>query len=160
MAKFYGSLVGTPQQSVPLRQVDKAFANGLNAMMVRDRITLAAAPSGSVVSLAVVGWDAVIDPWAFNIYHGAMGAGVLGTLGDVTYPSALMGTTDFSTQSGVQAGLQGFPNAPMLPVWQSLGYPDLATARLVGPKCELLLTLSGGAATGVILWSIQGEARS
>jgi hypothetical protein len=159
--KLYGALAGAPSQSSPLRPVDQAYANGVNVLMVRDKIQLAGAAAASQVSLGLVGWDTIIDPQASAIWRTALGAGVTFTVGDVTFPGALLGPVDASVVgaigliSNLALTLVGF----FQPLWQALGYADAATARLVGAKCELLATTAGAAATGTLAWQIHGAAR-
>ena len=45
------------------------------------------------------------------------------------------------------------------PLWAQLGYASLAAAKLVGLQCELLFTLAGAAATGVLTWRFAGRRK-
>jgi hypothetical protein len=157
--KLYGIYVGTPLQSAPVIPVDQAYANGNVGLMVRDVINLNAAAAASVISLGLVGWESVIDPFLSWTGFPALGAGVTLGVGDVTYPSALMSAVAASAPTKLSLLTSLAIANYFLPTWQLLGYPDLPTARLVGPKCELLMTTAGAAATGAIAWEIVGAPR-
>jgi hypothetical protein len=156
--KLYGSLVGAVRQSVPPRPVDKAFADGTDALIVRDKIVLTAVTVGTPISLGLVGWDAIIEPVTSVTTYGALGAGVTFSLGDVTFPNALANGVPASSAGNTGIVSASWPNI-YVPLWQQLGYASLAAAQAVGPKCELLMTIGGAAASGPVAWVIQGAPR-
>ncbi len=159
MTKRYGSLVGAVKQVVPFRPVDSAYENTNDQVLVRDVCNLAAAPAADTIQLFITGWETVVDLFASQFGNDAMGAGVLLAVGDVTFPAALL--TGQALSVAGQGRLFGAvsPAKYGQPLWQMLGYADLKTARKVGPKCEVLGTLSGAAATGNIAWLAKGQAR-
>ena len=159
MTKRYGSLVGTPKQAAPVVLVDQAFERNSLEILVRDTITLAAAPIADTIQVAVLGWESVLDPYECFISNAALGASTTLSLGDVTYPAALdaaystVAAAQKQVLSAVTIGNYGQP------LWSLLGYASLAAAKLVGAQCELLLTIAGGAATGVVTWRLAGVRR-
>jgi hypothetical protein len=157
-AKYYGTYVGTPLQSMPPRPVDEAYHHGAYKLMVRDSVTLAGAVVNGAISLGFLGWTAVIDPFNSQFANAALGAGVLLSVGDVTYPAALSAAASASAASGATR-LQTVVAGYFQPLWQALGYPDLPTAQAVGQKCELLATITGAPATGFFAWQLVGSER-
>jgi hypothetical protein len=158
MAKFYGSLVGAVLQNFPLRPADKAFGNTSDAVMVRDIVTLAAAPIGSLISLGFVGWEATLTKDCL-LWSSGLGAGVLMSVGDVTFASRYGSGFNVATPATIAMIGPALTAVYFQPLWQQLGYGNLAAAQLVGPKCELLATLSGAVATGNLAWQLLGEPR-
>ncbi len=159
MAKRYGSLVGAVKQTVPMRPVGEAYENSSDQVMVRDVINLAAVPINDTIQLLVTGWESVVDLFGSQFGNDAMGAGVTMTVGDVTFPAALL-TGQALTAAGSGRLFGGAPPAKHgMPMWQMLGYADLKTAKKVGQKCELLATIAGGPATGNLAWLVKGQSR-
>lgn len=159
MTKRYGSLVGTPKQAAPIVLVDMAYERVNLEVLVRDTITLAAAPIADTIQVCVLGWESVLSPYDCFISNGALGASTTISFGDVTYPAAL--DAAFSTVAAAQKqALSAVAiGSYFLPLWQTLGYASLAAAKAVGSQCELLFTIGGGAATGVITWEMAGVRR-
>ncbi len=158
MTKRFGSLVGTPKQATRPLPTSSQYERGSDHVLVRDTITFAAAPIADTCQLATLPWETVISPGA-TLYNAALGAGVTISVGDVTFPAALAAATacnaagSFLMTKTVAVGLL------FAPLWQMLGYADLATAKAVGAQCELLATIAGGAATGAMSWQMHGQAR-
>lgn len=158
MTKRYGILVGAVKQLAPMRPVDNAFENN-GDVIVRDVITLAAAPIADTISLGIMGWESVLDPADCDMNWDALGAGVTLSVGDVTFPAALAAATA-ANAAGSLKPLKTITNANFYqPLWSLLGYATLAAAKLVGNQCELLATIAGGAATGVVNWQFKGVRR-
>lgn len=159
MAKHYGSNVGAVKQIVPFRPVDAAYEGSADTTIIRDTCNLAAAPAADTIVLGVMGWETVLDCWGSMFINDAMGAGVTVAVGDVTFPSALLGAhaVNVAGQGGLFASVT--PAKFVMPLWQMLGYADLPTAKKVGQQCELLGTIAGGAATGNLAWMIRGARR-
>ena len=157
MAKFYGIYVGTPKQTAPMQPVDHAYERIEEQVIVRDSITLAAAIN-DVVQAAVVGWETIIDPGS-KAYFAALGAGSEYDFGDITYPTAL--DSAVATSAAGSANLLSAVTAGNLfqPIWQMLGYATLAAALAVGPQCELLFKIVGGAAAGAFSWKLTGARK-
>ena len=160
MTKRYGSLVGTPLNATPALVVDKAFSRTQLGVLVRDTITLAAAPIADTISLGVFGWETVLDQYDCFLSNAALGASTTLSIGDVTYPAAL--DAAFSTSSAAQKTLCSAVTIGnyFQPLWSLLGYATLAAAQAVGLQCELLATIGGAAATGVVTWRFTGERRA
>lgn len=158
MTKRYGSLVGAVKQLAPMRPVDNAFENN-GDVLVRDTITLAAAPIADTISLGIMGWESVLDPFDSDVNFDALGAGTTLSIGDVTFPAALAAATA-TNAAGTLKPLKTIANANYFqPLWQLLGYATLAAAKAVANQCELLATIAGGAATGVVTWQFKGVRR-
>lgn len=160
MTKRYGSLVGAVKQLVPMQPVDSAFENTKDKVLVRDLITLAAAPAADTIQLGVFGWETMFDPLESALYFDSLGANTTISIGDATAPTALVNAQDTHTAAG---SVTPFKPASLAnwyqPLWQALGYASLAAARLVGNKCELLLTINTAAATGNLAWQFRGQGR-
>lgn len=158
MAKFYGSLVGTPKQATPPRQTSHAHENGTDHVIVRDTIELAAA-ANDTVQLAVLPWETVIAP-SSTFYFDDLGAGCTLSIGDATYPNALCNAQDVATAAGSALVMKSVDIANYFkPLWQQLGYASLTAAKAVGPFCELLAKVNSAAAAGTLTWSIHGQKR-
>lgn len=160
MTKRFGALVGAVKQLSPMRPVDAAYENCKEQVLVRDQIELAAAPAADTVQLAVLGWETVIDPYQSDFSFDALGANTTVSIGDVTYPTALVNALDTHTAAGTSKVVKAPDiDAYFQPLWQMLGYATLAAAKLIGNQCELLLTINTAAATGGIVWQIKGARR-
>ncbi|MBI1684459.1 hypothetical protein [Caulobacter hibisci] len=158
MAKFYGSLVGTPKQSVRPIPTSHQHENGTDHVLVRDTIELAAA-ANDTVQLAVLGWETVLAPTG-TFWFDDLGTGCTISVGDVTYPNALCNAQDVATAAGSALLLKSVDIANYFkPLWQQLGYASLAAARLVGAKCELLFKVNTAAAAGTLTWQLHGQQR-
>lgn len=161
MAKHYGSLVGAILQLARPRQVDEAFQNTKDVVIVRDTALLAAAPVADTIQLGTMGWETVLDPITCDVYFDALGANSTLSVGDVTYPAALCAATDTHTAAGSVKVCKSITIGNYFqPLWQLLGYADLPTAQKVGKQCELLATIAGGAATGNVTWQLKGARRA
>ena len=158
MAKFYGIYVGTPKQTAPMQPVDHAYERIEEQVIVRDVITLAAAINDTVQA-AVVGWETILDPGS-KFYNAAAGAGSLVNFGDVTYPTALDAAVAISGAGSANLLSAVTPGNLFKPLWQMLGYADLPTALAIGPQCELLFKITGGAAAGAFAWKLTGARKT
>lgn len=164
MTKRYGALVGATKQNFISGVgglVDSYFERNNVALLVLDTITLAAAPVADTIQAIVgLGWESMLLPASCKIWNGALGAGVLLSLGDITYPNALINA---QAASGAGSTLTGLSNVSIAsygqPLWAMLGYASLAAAKAVGPQAELIFTISGAAATGVLTWEFSGIRR-
>ena len=158
MAKFYGSLVGTPKQATPPRQTSHTHENGSDHIIVRDTIELAAA-ANDTVQLAIVPWETVLSPNS-TFWFDDLGTGNTVSIGDVTYPNALCNAQDTSTAAGSALVMKSVDIANYFkPLWQQLGYASLTAAKAVGPFCELLAKVNSAAAAGTLTWQITGQKR-
>jgi hypothetical protein len=101
----------------------------------------------------------VIDPFESFVTFGALGASTTLGLGDATFPAAL--DSAVSTAAAAQKQILSAITIGnyFQPLWSLLGYASLAAAQKVGTQCELLFTIGGAAATGVVTWSLKGERR-
>jgi hypothetical protein len=159
MTKRYGSLVGAVKQLTPTRPVDMAYENTRDMILCRDTILLAAAPANDTIQLAIVGWETILAPGSM-IWFDALGAATTLSVGDITYPTALVNAQDTHTAAGnVNASKNLTIDKYFQPLWQALGYADLKTAQAVGAQCELLGKIGGGAATGNVTWNLSGHRR-
>jgi hypothetical protein len=162
MAKFYGSLVGAVLQLTPPRQVDMAYANTKDQILVRDTIEVNAIAANDVVQLAVVGWETVIDPSGSDFWFDDLGTGGTVSVGDITYPNALANAVNTDSAAGSSKVCVSVDIANYFkPLWAMLGYATLAAAQAVGAQCELLLKRNTAAVTGIctISWQIRGNRR-
>lgn len=159
MTKRYGALVGAVKNLIPMRPVDAAYENTKDSILVRDVVTLAAAPIADVVSLGFFGWEDVLDVNSSDINFDAMGAASTLSVGDVSFPAALAAATATSA-AGTLKACKTVTNAnAWKPLWAQLGYATLAAAQLIGSNCELLGTIAGGAMTGSMSWQFKGQKR-
>jgi hypothetical protein len=161
MTKLYGSLVGAIKQISPMQPVDNAYERNNDAILVRDTITLAAAAAATTIQAIVgLGWESVLHPPGCYVANGALGAGVTISLGDVTYPAALAAATAVNAAGTTLSGLPAVTIGNYWqPLWQQLGYASLTAAKAVGPQAELLFTIAGAAATGILTWQLSGVRR-
>lgn len=160
MTKRYGVFVGTPKQAFPTQMVDMGFENAADVILVRDKITLAAAPAADVISLGVFGWESMLDPDKCIFAHDDLGASVTLAIGDITTPAALFAATSAHSATSNIAMLGAISNANAYKrLWEILGYATVAAAQAVGAQCELLMTIAGAAATGTVRWKIEGQRR-
>jgi hypothetical protein len=155
-----GSLYGTPITSYPPIPVDKAYSRTNQEILVRDTITLAAAPAADTVLALITGWETVLDIYDCFWSSAALGAGVTLSLGDATYPTALDNAVASNAAQQKQAGSAVTFGNYGKPLWALLGYASLAAAQAVAAQCTLLFTIGGAAATGVLSWRFAGERRS
>ncbi len=159
MAKQYGAYVGTPRNSAPPKLVPHGFENGSDHIIVRDTVELAAA-AADMVQLAVLGWECVLDPDGCKVWFDDLGTGGTISIGDVTYPAALAATVNTDSAAGNTNMLAAIDIANYFkPLWQMLGYATLAAAKLVGGRCELLLTRNATSGAGTVTWQIKGQRR-
>lgn len=159
MTKRFGSLVGAVKQLAPMRPVDAAFENATDHVLVRDTILLAAAPINDTIQIGIFGWESVISPGGL-VYFDNLGAATALSVGDVTFPTALVNAQDTHTAAGSVNITKAITIDKFFqPLWQLLGYADLPTAKAVGQQCELLAKITGGAATGNVTWTIGGQKR-
>ncbi|HUO22698.1 MAG TPA: hypothetical protein VMU59_09310 [Caulobacteraceae bacterium] len=159
MSKHYGALVGAVKQLIPFRPVDAAFENTKDEVLVRDVVTLAAAPAADTIQLGLFGWESIIDPVSSDVLYDNLGAGTTLSVGDATYPTALLNAQGTSAAGTSKIGQINAKTLWFAPLWQALGYASLAAAQKVGTNCELLATIGGAAATGNLAWSIKGQKR-
>lgn len=158
MAKFYGSLVGTPKQATPPRQTSHSHENGSDHVIVRDTIELAAA-ANDTVQLTIVPWETVLSPNS-TFWFDDLGTGCTLSIGDVTYPNALCNAQDVAAAAGSALVMKSVDIANYFkPLWAQLGYASLAAAKAVGPFCELLAKVNSAAAAGTLTWQITGQKR-
>jgi len=156
----YGSLVGAIKQSAVYQQVDSAYESAVDQVIVRDTITLAAAPVNDLVQVAVnIGWDSILDPDGCKVHWAALGGGSELSFGDLNYPAAL--DAAFATNA---AGSQTLLSAIGIgsyyqPLWQQLGFASLAAAQAISQQATLVFTVLGAAATGVVTWQLKGQLR-
>lgn len=160
MAKQYGVYVGTPKQASPMRPVDAAYENCDAAILVRDKVEVAAA-AADTVQLAVLGWETILDPFECVFACDDLGAGGTIKIGDVTYPAAFANAVDTDAAAlGRTTMLSAVDiNNYYKPLWEMLGYATLAAAKLVGAQCELLLTRNTTAGAGTLVWQMKGQRR-
>lgn len=160
MTKRYGALVGAVKQLSPMRPVDMAFENTHDKILVRDQYVAAAEVFTNTLQLAVLGWETVLDPVACDVYFDSLGANTTISVGDVTYPTALVNAQDTHTAAGsVKLVKSTALDTWFQPLWQLLGYATLAAAKLIGNQCELLLTFNTANATGKLSWQFKGQGR-
>jgi len=158
VAKFYGSKVGTPKQTLPLRQIPSTLENGTDHVIVRDTIELAAS-ANDLVQAAVLPWETVLNP-SSTLYFDDLGTGTTLSLGDITYPNALVNAQDVATAAGSASALKSVDIANYFkPLWEQLGYANLAAAKAVGDQCELLFKVNSAAAAGTLTWQLTGQKR-
>lgn len=160
MAKQYGSLVGTIKQTAPFQPVDNAYENGKITRLCFDTVELSA-NAADTVQLAILGWETVLDCYGSIYSCDDLGTGGTISIGDVTYPTAL--ASAINTDSAALANQKICAAVDIAnygqPLWQMLGYATLAAAKLIGAKCELLLTRNTAAGAGTITWDIKGVPR-
>lgn len=158
MTKRFGTLVGAVKQLGTFRPVDTAYEHSSDHVLVRDTITLAAAAINDTVQLGVFGWETVINPNG-DVWHDALGAGVTLSIGDITFPTALMNAEVCTAAGSAKITKALTLDKYFAPLWQALGYADLKTAQAVGAQCELLAKVGVGAATGIVSWQLTGQPR-
>lgn len=158
MAKFYGSLVGTPKRATPPALVPYVLENSSDKVLVRDTIELAAAAADQV-QLVKLPWETVLSPNS-TFYFDDLGTGCTLSIGDVTYPNALCNAQDVAAAAGSALVMKSVDIANYFkPLWQMLGYASLAAAQAVGSQCELIATVNSQAAAGTLTWQIVGNPR-
>lgn len=159
MAKYFGALVGAiinSVQSTPL--ISTALKGGIDKLIIRDTIELNTV-ANDTVRLAVLDWDTVLSPGG-QFYFDDLGTGCTLSVGDITYPNALCNAQDVATAAGSALIMKSVDIANYFkPLWQVLGYPTLAAARLVGLQCELLFKVNTAAAAGTLTWQLHGQKR-
>ncbi|TCS14547.1 hypothetical protein [Caulobacter sp. BK020] len=159
MTKYYGSLVGTPKQAVPPALIPNVLADNKDWVLVRDTIELAASATDTVQA-ALLPWETVLNPYASDISFDDLGTGTTLSLGNVTYPTALISATDVATAAGTAKAMKSVDIANYFkPLWQTLGYATLAAAQAVSAQCELLFTINTAGATGTLTWQLVGIKR-
>jgi hypothetical protein len=157
MAKYYGSLVGTPVQGLQTSGVgfvSDRYKDGKDQILVRDVYTMAGNVATDTISLALLKSTAYIDQGNSFMWWGALGAGVTLSVGDATHPTALANAVAAATLGSGPLS-PAFIGAWMAyPLWQRLGY-----AGDPGGNIELLATIGGAApANGMTLaWQIFGR---
>jgi hypothetical protein len=157
MAKIFGSLVGTPLntlQSSGFGAISNRYKDGHDQIMVRDVVVMQGNLIGDQVSLGKLRSNAYIDHGNSYLWWTAFGAGVTMNIGDVNHPATLgaavalaaIGTADFEPAWA--------PAWMGQPLWQHLGY-----AADPGGTIELLGTFAGAnPANGASLaWQIVGR---
>jgi hypothetical protein len=157
MTKYYGSLLGTPKQANRPINVSSSLERGSDHILARDTILLAAAAIADTFQLAVLPWETVIDPFRSDWSWAAQGAGAVFNVGDVTFPTALNNALAVNALgTGKLLASVAIANY-FKPLWQLLGYANLAAAKAVGLQCELLCKVTGAAATGQVTWQLSGR---
>lgn len=158
MATFYGSLVGTPKRATPASPIPSFLENSTDSILVRDTIELAAAAT-DLVQAAKLPWETVLGA-AGTVYFDDLGASTTLSLGDITYPNALINAQDVATAAGSCSALKSVDVANYFkPLWQMLGYASLTAAQAIGAQCELLFKINTAAATGTLTWQLSGAKR-
>lgn len=158
MTKRYGTICGAARISDSWAGLNPGHRNGRVVVLADDTIELAAAPATDTISAAVLAWETLLDPYGSDFSFDDLGTGNTLSLGDQTYPNALCNAQDVATAAGTakackSVGIEKY----FQPLWQMLGYADIDAARAVGPKCELLFTINGAAATGTLSWRFKGS---
>lgn len=163
MAKLYGTLVGqayNPGNATP-RRTNHAHEKGTDHVLIRDTITLAAAPVNDTISLGKFGSNAFLDPECCMIRHDDLGATTTLDIGReaigalAAAPQALITAQDVSTAAGSFSLFKSVPiNNYFKPLWQVLGL-----ASDPGGEIELIATIKSSAATGTVVWSFKGQNR-
>lgn len=158
MTTYYGALVGTPRNATPPQPIPQIYKGSDDVVLVRDRIELNAV-AASVVELALLPWNTIIDPYNSDFSFDDLGAGaVTFSIGDVTYPTAFCNATDVNAAAGTAKVMKSVDIANYFkPLWQVLGYATLAAAKLVAAQCTLIGTVNAATGAGTLVWQIRGK---
>ncbi|HEY1448851.1 MAG TPA: hypothetical protein VGF33_09960 [Caulobacteraceae bacterium] len=162
MTLRFGSLAGAPSQAGVYTQIDAAYFDSITKTVVRDTITLAAAPAADTILACPaggLGWESILDPDECWAHWSALGAGVTVSLGDATFPTALDNLVAMAAAGKANLLSAVTPPNYYLPLWQQLGYATLAAALAVAKQPTLIFTTSGAAATGTLTWRLEGSPR-
>lgn len=158
MTKRFGVFVGAVKQLAQPRPVDFGYENGTDHVLVRDVVTLAAAPIADIIQLGVFGWESIINPNG-DVWFDALGASTTLSIGDAGHPAALAAATSTVAAGSMKISKSLTLDLYFAPLWQALGYATLAAAKAVADQCELIGTIAGGAATGKVAWQLTGQRR-
>jgi hypothetical protein len=158
MAKQLGALVGTPKAASPPQLVDFGLERCSERILVRDTVELAA-NAADTVQAAVLPWETLLDP-ASTVWFDDLGVGGTLSLGDVSFPNALMNAVNTDSAAGNSPAMAAVDIANYWkPLWAVLGYANLAAAQVVGAQCELLFKRNTAAGAGTISWRFKGIAK-
>ena len=141
MAKIYGSLVGTPMntlQSCGFGGVSNRWKDGHDEVLWRDLVTTHGNLIGDQISLGMFRSTAYIDQGNSYLWWTAFGAGVSLNLGDVNHPNALGAAVNVAAVGSHDFEVAWLPTWMGQQLWQHLGY-----AADPGGNIELLATFAG-----------------
>lgn len=158
MAKFYGSVVGTPRQSGSFAGLSPAYQNGRVARLVRDTWTGDAAQNDTVQLVDQLRWDTTLDEFGV-INFSDFGTGVNLNVGFPNDADALIAAQDVSTAAGSAAILKSVAIANRhKPLWALAGYASLEAAKAASPFAEIIATfVDANPASGTLAWDLYGS---